>query len=153
MFDIVNKFNGKPLLCTRELMQQTMQSAAVVETCQAIAKLVKTKISEVERQIAATSEPGELADLERSEKALWEEVARLKKRLPAFCFQAHYTDGRRRNKSAQKSGLCMFDIDDLQDARATTKSRQTGCRRWAWHWYTSLPPHADCGMYSAPPKA
>ena len=119
MFDIVNKFNGKPLLCTRELMQQTMQSAAVVETCQAIAKLVKTKISEVERQIAATSEPGELADLERSEKALWEEVARLKKRLPAFCFQAHYTDGRRRNKSAQKSGLCMFDIDDLQDARAT----------------------------------
>jgi hypothetical protein len=119
MFDIVSKFNGKPLLCTRELMQQTMQSAAVVETCQAIAKLVKTKISEVERQIAATSEPGELADLERSEKALWEEVARLKKRLPAFCFQAHYTDGRRRNKSAQKSGLCMFDIDDLQDARAT----------------------------------
>ncbi len=119
MFDIVNKFSGKPVLCTKDILHKTLQSQVVVETCKEIDNLVRTKIEEVERQIAATTEPGDLAALEKDEKALWDEVAQLKKRLPAFCFQAHYPDGKRHNKSAEESGLCMFDIDDLQDPKAT----------------------------------
>ncbi|WP_036878048.1 DUF3987 domain-containing protein [Xylanibacter oryzae] len=119
MFDIVSRFNSKPILCTKEILHNTLCSQVVVQTCREIADIVKTKIEEVERQIAATTEPGDLAALEKDEKALWDEVARLKKRLPAFCFQAHYTDGKRHNTSAEESGFCMFDVDDLDDPKAT----------------------------------
>lgn len=37
-----------------------------------------------------------------------------KRALPALCFQAHFTDGRRHNKSAKSSGLYMLDVDHIE---------------------------------------
>jgi hypothetical protein len=37
-----------------------------------------------------------------------------KRALPAFCFQAHFKDGKRHNASAVSSGLYMLDIDHIE---------------------------------------
>jgi hypothetical protein len=118
MFDFVSRYNSRPKVCTKEVMNRVMKSPVVVKNCKEIAMLVKGKIEPLEERIAATTEPGDRDAMEREVKALWEEVAQIKKRLPAFCFQAHFKDGRRSNKSAVASGLCMFDIDDLKDPKA-----------------------------------
>lgn len=36
-----------------------------------------------------------------------------KRRLPAFCFHAHFRDGKRSSRSAEPSGLVMVDLDHL----------------------------------------
>ena len=118
MFDIVSKFNGRPQTCTKELFEKTLQSTVVNQTCREIETIVKEKIEPLELLISTTADPAGLATLEKDEKALWEDVSKLKKRLPAFCFQAHFSGGRRSNKSAEPSGLCMFDIDDLKDPKS-----------------------------------
>jgi hypothetical protein len=119
MFDFVKKFNGRPEICTKEIFLNIVRAKYVADTCREIADLMKQRIEKVEQQLAASTEPGERAELEKQEKALWEEVAAMKKRLPAFCFQAHFKDGRRKNASAEKSGLCMLDIDDVERVRDT----------------------------------
>ena len=45
-----------------------------------------------------------------------EEAKALKKGLPAVCWQAHYTDGKRHNASAVPSGLYILDIDHISSA-------------------------------------
>src|SRR5574344_1402481 len=119
MFDFVKKFNGRPEICTKEIFLNIVRAKYVADTCREIADLMKQRIEKVEQQLAASTEPGDRAELEKQEKALWEEVAAMKKRLPAFCFQAHFKDGRRKNASAEKSGLCMLDIDDVERVRDT----------------------------------
>src|SRR5574344_794455 len=119
MFDFVKKFNGRPEICTKEIFLNIVRAKYVADTCKEIADLMKLRLEKVEQQLAASTEPGERAELEKQEKALWEQVAVLKKRLPAFCFHAHFTDGRRKNSSAKKSGLCIFDIDDITNPQAT----------------------------------
>src|SRR5574344_1084255 len=119
MFDFVKKFNGRPEICTKEIFLNIVRAKYVADTCKEIAELMKLRLEKVEQQLAASTEPGERAELEKQEKALWEQVAVLKKRLPAFCFHAHFTDGRRKNSSAKKSGLCIFDIDDITNPQAT----------------------------------
>ena len=37
-----------------------------------------------------------------------------KRALPAFCFQAHFKEGKRRNADAQSSGLYMLDVDHIE---------------------------------------
>ena len=37
-----------------------------------------------------------------------------KRALPAFCFQAHFSEGKRRNADAQSSGLYMLDVDHIE---------------------------------------
>ena len=37
-----------------------------------------------------------------------------KRALPAFCFQAHFTEGKRCNANAQSSGLYMLDVDHIE---------------------------------------
>ena len=44
-----------------------------------------------------------------------DEASRLKKRLPAVTWQAHFEDGKRRNESALHSGLYMLDVDGVED--------------------------------------
>ena len=44
--------------------------------------------------------------------------ASFKRGLPAVCFQAWFSGGRRRNEGAQASGLFMLDIDHVGDPRA-----------------------------------
>src|SRR5574344_42573 len=119
MFDFVKKYNGRPEICTKEIFLNIVRGKYVADTCKEIADLMKIRLEKVEQQLAASTEPGERAELEKQEKALWEQVAVLKKRLPAFCFHAHFTDGRRKNSSAKKSGLCIFDIDDITNPQAT----------------------------------
>jgi hypothetical protein len=119
MFDFVKKFNGRPEICTKEIFLNIVRGKYVADTCKEIADLMKIRLEKVEQQLAASTEPGERAELEKQEKALWEQVAVLKKRLPAFCFHAHFKNGRRKNAEAEKSGLCMFDIDDISNPQAT----------------------------------
>src|SRR5574344_2412667 len=129
MFDFVRKFNGRTEICTKEIFLNIVQSKYVADTCREIADLIKLRLEKVEQQLAASTEPGERAELEKQEKALWEEVAVLKKRLPAFCFHAHFKSGRRKNAEAEKSGLCIFDIDDITNPQATfdeTRDRLKG---------------------------
>ena len=38
----------------------------------------------------------------------------LKRRLPAFCFHAHFKNGRRLNAEAKASGLSILDIDHIK---------------------------------------
>ena len=118
MFDVVSKFNAAPLPCTPELLHQTMAQPVVQQTCGQIAQLVKTQIEPLEMLMAETDDEARLAELEQQERGLWEQVAQLKKHLPAFCFQAHFTGGRRSNKQAESSGLVMLDVDDLAEPRA-----------------------------------
>jgi hypothetical protein len=124
MFDIVSKFNGRPTPCNKKSLYEILQSPVVARICNVISKTVKEKIEPLDRRIAAATEPAESAELEKEAKALWEDVARLKKRLPAFCFQAHFKDGKRSNKNAEPSGLCMFDIDDLDDPKSEYNESQ-----------------------------
>src|SRR5574344_1207236 len=119
MFDFVKKYNGRPEICTKEIFLNILRGKYVADTCKEIADLMKIRLEKVEQQLAASTEPGERAELEKQEKALWEQVAVLKKRLPAFCFHAHFKNGRRKNAEAEKSGLCMFDIDDITNPQAT----------------------------------
>ena len=119
MFDFVKKYNGRPEICTKEIFLNIVRAKYVADTCKEIADLMKLRLEKVEQQLAASTEPGERAELEKQEKALWEQVAVLKKRLPAFCFHAHFKNGRRKNAEAEKSGLCMFDIDDISNPQAT----------------------------------
>src|SRR5574344_1449206 len=119
MFDFVKKYNGRPEICTKEIFLNIVRAKYVADTCKEIADLMKIRLEKVEQQLAASTEPGERAELEKQEKALWEQVAVLKKRLPAFCFHAHFKNGRRKNAEAEKSGLCMFDIDDITNPQAT----------------------------------
>src|SRR5574344_529890 len=119
MFDFVKKYNGRPEICTKEIFLNILRGKYVADTCKEIADLMKIRLEKVEQQLAASTEPGERAELEKQEKALWEQVAVLKKRLPAFCFHAHFTDGRRKNSRDKKSGLCIFDIDEITNPQAT----------------------------------
>ena len=118
MFDIVSKFNGRPQVCTKELFEETLKATVVTQICREIETIVKDKIEPLEELISTTTDPAGVAALEKDQKALWEEVSKLKKRLPAFCFQAHFSNGKRSNKSAEPSGLCMFDIDDLKEPKS-----------------------------------
>jgi hypothetical protein len=119
MFDFVKQYNGRPEICTLEKFKEIIRAKYVADTCKEIADLIKLRLEKVEQQLAVSTEPGERAELEKQEKALWEEVAVLKKRLPAFCFHAHFKSGRRKNAEAEKSGLCIFDIDDITNPQAT----------------------------------
>ena len=48
-----------------------------------------------------------------------DEAARLKKRLPAVTWQAHFPDGKRRSEGALSSGLYMLDIDGVVEVEKT----------------------------------
>ena len=53
--------------------------------------------------------------------------AELKRRLPAFCFHAHFKNGRRLNAEAIPSGLSILDIDHIPSPETFYNEKVKGC--------------------------
>ena len=81
--------------CTRELFDRIVALPEVLRTCDELSDLA------VQRYYS-----GQISAKEYAERK-----SKLKKRLPAFAFHAHFPDGRRKNKGAIPSGLALVDID------------------------------------------
>ena len=97
MFDYIQNIRSHHTVpCTTEILHTVMQSTIVGQTCAEIAdcheKLLRGEMSR------------EDFDTKKTE---------LKKRLPAFCFHAHFKNGRRLNADAEPSGLSILDIDHI----------------------------------------
>ena len=88
MFDYCDKVTGLAHLCGPDNFKSILADKHVADTCAAILK--------------ATNE---------------EDKAKLKRTLPAFLFHAHFPSGRRANKRAVPSGLCIYDVDHLDNPR------------------------------------
>ena len=86
------------LPCTREIFDELTHREDVKAICLEL------------RQLYDHYDEGRLP-----QSTFQERKGQLKKRLPAFAFHAHFPDGRRANKTALPSGLCMIDIDNLAD--------------------------------------
>lgn len=48
-----------------------------------------------------------------------DQIGRLKRKLPAFCWHAWFDEGKRKNYAAHASGLIMIDVDHIDDPRQT----------------------------------
>jgi len=100
MFDFVESVRSQRACeCTPDLFRRVIDSREVASVCAEIADA---------REACSRGEMGrEDFDTFKAES---------KKRLPAFCFQAHFGgDGRRLNKNAVASGLCIYDKDHVAD--------------------------------------
>lgn len=100
-FDYIRNIRSRhTVACTKEIMQAAMRSTIVTSTCAEIADIREMKLrGEMSR---------EDFDAKKTE---------LKKRLPAFCFHAHFKNGRRLNADAIPSGLSIYDLDHIADPR------------------------------------
>lgn len=97
MFDYTSHARSRQtVVCTPELLRDVMR----MTTVRAICADIRDALEQVKR--------GEMsrADFETYKR-------QQKQRLPAFCFQAHFTDHLRHNQTAVPSGLSLFDIDHL----------------------------------------
>ena len=65
MFDFVKLYNGRPEICTLAKFEEIIRAKYVADTCKEIADLIKLRLEKVEQQLAASTEPGELAELEK----------------------------------------------------------------------------------------
>lgn len=88
-FDLFQSVNGVGIACPTDRLMATID-------CQKI----RDRVAAVRAAVAAGQK---------------DEASRLKKRLPAVTWQAHFEDGKRRNESALHSGLYMLDIDGVED--------------------------------------
>lgn len=97
MFDYIANIRSQHAVpCSWDIMETVMKSVVVTSTCAEIADLRESKLrGEISR---------EDFDTKKSE---------LKKKLPAFCFHAHFKNGRRLNEDAVPSGLSLLDIDHI----------------------------------------
>ena len=84
--------------CTRKIFDELTQREDVLAICLEL------------RQLYDQFDEGRLL-----KSTFQDRKGQLKKRLPAFAFHAHFPDGKRANKTAESSGLCMIDIDNLAD--------------------------------------
>ena len=87
-FDYTTSVGGKTKICTREDFEKITLSA---------------NVAELVRVVRAAKDA--------------ETAAEYKRRLPAFCFMAHFPKGRRLAKDAVPSGLVMLDIDHIEKPR------------------------------------
>ena len=88
-FDLFQSVNGVGIPCPTDCLMATID-------CQKI----RDRVAAVRAAVAAGQK---------------DEASRLKKRLPAVTWQAHFEDGKRRNESALHSGLYMLDVDGVED--------------------------------------
>ena len=88
MFDFCQNVTRPPHPCGRDNFKGILADQHVAATCASILK--------------ATNE---------------EDKVKLKRTLPAFLFHAHFPSGRRANKRAVPSGLCIYDVDHLDNPR------------------------------------
>lgn len=82
--------------CTAEILHTVMRSTIVGMTC--------AEIADCHEQMLRGEMSREDFETKKSE---------LKRRLPAFCFHAHFKNGRRLNNEAVPSGLSILDIDHI----------------------------------------
>jgi len=97
MFDYISNIRSHHTVpCTAEILHTVMRSTIVGQTC--------AEIADCHEQMLRGEMSREDFETKKTE---------LKKRLPAFCFHAHFKNGRRLNAEAVPSGLSILDIDHI----------------------------------------
>ena len=97
MFDYIQNIRSHHTVpCTAEILHTVMRSTIVGQTC--------AEIADCHEQMLRGEMSREDFETKKSE---------LKRRLPAFCFHAHFKNGRRLNNEAVPSGLSILDIDHI----------------------------------------
>ena len=97
MFDDISNIRSHHTVpCTAEILHTVMRSTIVGQTC--------AEIADCHEQMLRGEMSREDFETKKTE---------LKKRLPAFCFHAHFKNGRRLNAEAIASGLSILDIDHI----------------------------------------
>ena len=97
MFDYISNIRSHHTVpCTAEILHTVMRSTIVGQTC--------AEIADCHEQLLRGEMSREDFETKKSE---------LKRRLPAFCFHAHFKNGRRLNAEAIASGLSILDIDHI----------------------------------------
>ena len=98
MFDYISNIRSHHTVpCTAEILHTVMCSTIVGQTC--------AEIADCHEQMLRGEMSRENFETKKTE---------LKKRLPAFCFHAHFKNGRRLNAEAIASGLSILDIDHIK---------------------------------------
>ena len=98
MFDYIQNIRSHHTVpCTAEILHTVMRSTIVGQTC--------AEIADCHEQMLRGEMSREDFETKKTE---------LKKRLPAFCFHAHFKNGRRLNAEAIASGLSILDIDHIK---------------------------------------
>lgn len=98
MFDYIQNIRSHHTVpCTAEILHTVMRSTIVGQTC--------AEIADCHEQMLRGEMSRENFETKKSE---------LKRRLPAFCFHAHFKNGRRLNNEAVPSGLSILDIDHIK---------------------------------------
>ena len=98
MFDYIQNIRSHHTVpCTAEILHTVMRSTIVGQTC--------AEIADCHEQLLRGGMSREDFETKKTE---------LKKRLPAFCFHAHFKNGRRLNAEAIASGLSILDIDHIK---------------------------------------
>ena len=97
MFDYIQNIRSQRTTpCTPDIMDVVTRSTIVNDICAELADYREQMLrGEMSRDDFATKK------------------AELKRRLPAFCFHAHFKNGRRLNAEAIPSGLSILDIDHI----------------------------------------
>lgn len=97
MFDYISNIRSHHTVpCTTDIFHTVMRSTVVGQTC--------AEIADCHEQMLRGEMSREDFETKKTE---------LKKRLPAFCFHAHFKNGRRLNAEAIASGLSILDIDHI----------------------------------------
>ena len=98
MFDYISNIRSHHTVpCTTDIFHTVMRSTIVSQTC--------AEIADCHEQMLRGEMSRENFETKKTE---------LKKRLPAFCFHAHFKNGRRLNADAIASGLSILDIDHIK---------------------------------------
>ena len=98
MFDYISNIRSHHTVpCTTDIFHTVMRSTIVGQTC--------ADIADCHEQMLRGEMSRENFETKKSE---------LKRRLPAFCFHAHFKNGRRLNAEAISSGLSILDIDHIK---------------------------------------
>ncbi|EFC73084.1 BT4734/BF3469 family protein [Prevotella melaninogenica] len=97
MFDYIQNIRAQHTVpCTADILDVVIHSTIVNDICAELADYSEQMLrGEMSRDDFATKK------------------AELKRRLPAFCFHAHFKNGRRLNAEAIPSGLSILDIDHI----------------------------------------
>ena len=92
-FDLFDTINGPGVACSTDMLMATIDT-----------QKMRDRVAAVRQAVQAGKK---------------DEAARLKKRLPAVTWQAHFPDGKRRSEGALSSGLYMLDIDGVVEVEKT----------------------------------
>ena len=101
MFGIAKDIRSEVRECTPDLLNQALDSAHVARVCAEIEDaLEKCRRGEITKEEYETIKSA------------------LKKKLPIITFHAMFKNGRRKNGDAIPSGLCIYDLDHIENPRA-----------------------------------